>query len=282
MTKQIKAGLYVVLTVASCVFGYLAYAHYNRLMDQSMTVGEGSPSDAIPPEPRPAATEAAIATTNEPAGTTQSVASAEAPVVPPEPEIPEVADVPSAAVKSKASGYAQVLTFGGLFLVSIIALGVIFGHDISHFIGNRFLKTVYDGHELGQGDPDYEMAEQVWADGDHLEAIRLMRDYLNRNPREQHVALRIAEIYEKDLQNYLAAALEYEEILKQRLPSERWGWAAIHLCNLYFKLNQPEKAVHLLRRIDAEHPETAAAEKARKRLALYDSGGATASVEDNA
>src|SRR6266540_2284702 len=93
-----------------------------------------------------------------------------------------------------------------------------------------------------------------WADGHHLEAIRLMREYLQKNPREQHVALRIAEIYEKDLQNYLAAALEYEEVLKHKLPPERWGWAAVHLCNLYTsKLNHSDKAIILLQRIVTEY-----------------------------
>ena len=116
------------------------------------------------------------------------------------------------------------------------------------------------------------MAEHEWADGNHLEAIRLMRDYLKKYPREQHAALRIAEIYENDLHNYLAAALEYEEILTKKLPAERWGWSAIHLCNLYLKLDQQEKAVALLRRIDAEYGETAAAEKACQRLAMYDGG----------
>ena len=66
--------------------------------------------------------------------------------------------------------------------------------------------------------------------------------------------------------NPLAAALEYEEVLKQKLAPERWGWAAIHLCNLYLKLDQHDKSVALLRRIDSEYGETAAAEKARKRL----------------
>ena len=122
--------------------------------------------------------------------------------------------------------------------------------------------------------PGYDEAEQVWADGDHLEAIRLMRDYLAKNPREQHVALRIAEIYEKDLKNALAAALEYEEVLTKKLPPERWAWAAIHLCNLYYKINKADKAFLLLKRIDAEYGQTAAAEKARKRLALIETGGA--------
>ncbi|MBK8001115.1 MAG: hypothetical protein IPK15_20990 [Verrucomicrobia bacterium] len=97
----------------------------------------------------------------------------------------------------------------------------------------------------------------------------MMREYLKRNPREQYVALRIAEIYENDLRNYLAAALEYEEILKKKLPAERWGWAAIHLSNLYSgKLNKMEQATTLLHRIVNEYGQTAAAKKARERLGL--------------
>ena len=65
---------------------------------------------------------------------------------------------------------------------------------------------------------------------------------------------------------HCAAALEYEEVLQQKLPPERWGWAAIHLCNLYGRLNQHEKTVPLLQRIVNEFGNTAAAEKARKRL----------------
>ncbi|MGV3757882.1 MAG: tetratricopeptide repeat protein, partial [Verrucomicrobiota bacterium] len=104
-----------------------------------------------------------------------------------------------------------------------------------------------------------------------LEGIRLLRLYVEQNPREQHAALRIAEIYEKDLGNYLAAALELEEILKSRLRPDRWGWTAIRLCNLYTgKLKQGDKAIALLRRLVEEHPTTQAAEKARKRLAMME------------
>jgi tetratricopeptide (TPR) repeat protein len=95
-----------------------------------------------------------------------------------------------------------------------------------------------------------------------------MRGFLKQNPREIYAALRIAEIYEKDLRNYLAAALEYEEVLKNKLQPERWGWAAIHLCNLYSKLGQQPKAAALLRRIVEEYPRTAAAKKARARLGM--------------
>jgi len=74
--------------------------------------------------------------------------------------------------------------------------------------------------------------------------------------------LRIAEIYETNLGNYLAAALEYEEILKKKLPAERWGWAAIHLANLYSgKLNKTVEATKLLRRIVDEYGQTVAAKR---------------------
>jgi predicted Zn-dependent protease len=132
---------------------------------------------------------------------------------------------------------------------------------------------MFNDEGTGIKNPEYEEAEQAWANGQHLDAIRMMREYLTKNPREQYVALRIAEIYEKDLKNDLAAALEYEEVLKHKLPPQRWGWAAIHLCNLYFKLHKTDNAVALLRRIVNEYGETPAAEKARKRLALFETSG---------
>jgi len=164
--------------------------------------------------------------------------------------------------------------WGAGLVASMVLLGLMAAHDVSQLFGTKVLKALYNDEREGIGQPDYEKAEQEWAKGNFLEAIQLMRDCLKENPREQHVALRIAEIYEKDLQNYLAAALEYEEVLEQKLPPERWGWAAIHLCNLYTsKLNQPDKGIALLRRIDAEYGQTAAAEKARKRLSQLEAEG---------
>ena len=238
MNKTFRLVLYVVLTVASCVFGYLTYTSYTRLMGGVMESSQ---------DPR-----------------------SEAPAL----------DTGGATFATK--GYANVMIFGAFFFVSVLALGFLLGHDVAHHLGDRVLRGVHNDEGEGMADPEYEAAEQVWADGQHLEAIQLMRDYLKKNPREQHAAIRIAEIYEKDLNNNLAAALEYEEILKQKLPAERWGWAAIHLCNLYFRMNQSDKAVALLRRIDVEYGETAAAGKARKRLELIDAEGVEASSAEAA
>ena len=171
-------------------------------------------------------------------------------------------------ISAKTSkGFSKVALYGGLFFFNVVGLGLLGGHAVAAYFGSRAVKVLYNDDGEGVKDPDYDAAEQEWANGNHLEAIRLMRDYLQKNPREIHAAIRIAEIYEKDLKNYLAAALEYEEVLKHKLAPERWGWSAIHLCNLYFKLNKQEPAVALLQRIVNEYGETPAAEKARKRLA---------------
>ena len=73
------------------------------------------------------------------------------------------------------------------------------------------------------------------------------------------------------MKNPLAAALEYEEILQQKLAPERWGWAAIHLANLYSgPMGKPEKAIDLLRQLVERYPDTPAGEKASQRLARID------------
>jgi hypothetical protein len=181
----------------------------------------------------------------------------------------------TAAPESRFGFYAAA------FFGTVVLLGLLVAHEVSQIMGRRAMKLLFN-EEQTITDHAYERAEEEWANGNHLDAIRLMREYLADNPREQHVALRIAEIYEKDLHNHLAAALEYEEILQQKLSPERWGWAAIHLCNLYYRLNHPDRAVALLRRIDAEYGSTAAAEKARKRLAMIEAEGASPkeAVED--
>lgn len=78
---------------------------------------------------------------------------------------------------------------------------------------------------------------------------------------------RIAEIYSKDLNQPLSAALEYEELLKHRLPADQWAWGALHLAKLYGRLDQPEKSVEMLERIVNEHGRTVPATRARKALA---------------
>lgn len=305
MSNHLKISMYVLLVIIAGISGYYALTNFGRMMDRAGD--RTSDLEQIEPERKPAveqpvldpaATNTAAATTNAtniagnaptnavaatgqtlgtPAGTNAVAAAEPAPaettpaeITPAEPEVPTALSV-NPGGGGKSGGGTRIGLWTALFFVSVIALGLLIASDVSHFLGNRALKTLYNEEGEGVKNPEYEEAEQVWANGRHLEAIGMMREYLQKNPREQHVALRIAEIYEKDLRNHLAAALEYEEVLKHKLPPDRWGWAAIHLCNLYFKLNQEEKGYDLLRRLVKEYPETPAAEKARKRLGQVDS-----------
>lgn len=157
--------------------------------------------------------------------------------------------------------------WGAGMVISLLGMGSILAFEITQFVGTRAARAYFDDTQQGPEDPDYEKAEDAYHRGDFREAIELLREYLAAKPREMHAALRIAEIYEKDLHSPLAAALEYEEILRQKLPPERWGWTAIHLCNLYTgQLHQTQKAIDLLYRIDREYGQTGAGRKARTRL----------------
>jgi len=170
---------------------------------------------------------------------------------------------------ANASNSKLMAYLGGLICV-LVVLGVIGAYDIVRFMGENTEELLFTDGEQEKPDPEYLAAEKVCADGDPLEAIRLLREYRQKNPRDTNAAVRIAEIYDKDLKNQLAAVLEYEEVLKLKLPPDRWGWVAIHLCNLYSKMREPDKAVALLRRVANECGETSAAAKARERLAKFD------------
>jgi TolA-binding protein len=302
MSAPFKIILYVLLVIIAGISGYYALTNFGRLMDRAGN--RTSELEQIEPERTPVVEEAAVeptpAVTNGPApgapmstnvaslsnalnlltnrgsasaatnAITNAVATTETNPPAEATEVATAGGVTKTKTNAKAPGGGRIGLWTALFLVSIITLGFMAARDVSEFMGTRALKTIYNDEGEGLKNPEYEEAEQAWANGKHLEAIGLMRDYLKKNPREQHVALRIAEIYEKDLGNHLAAALEYEEVLKHKLPPDRWGWAAIHLCNLYFKLNQEQKGYELLRRIVKEYPQTPAADKARKRLSQVD------------
>lgn len=241
MNPKVKLILYVVLLLCMATCGAGLYATYHS-------------KDVEEPVPK------SVTATNLPttgAALTNQVAQTTA----------DPGDDSTARRKSPRVG--RMIAYGITMFFTLIGLAVMVGYDVSRFFANRVNEFIFNDDLKGMKDPEYEEAEHVWAKGDHLAAVGLMREYLKRHPREQYVALRIAEIYETDLKNYLAAALEYEEILKKKLPDERWGWAAIHLANLYSgKLNKTEQATALLHRIAEQYGHTAAAKKARERLGL--------------
>jgi TolA-binding protein len=283
MNHKVKFGLYAVLLISAIIFGVLFYSSYQRVTSEETGTTETVTPETPEPTNSAAATNAtetnltaqttnseqvSSATITNSASSTNAATNAVAAEPPPQ---HQTSSVPVA--REPAHGRSTMIGYLGAFLGIAILLGLLLARDLSHFFGGRSVDFLFNDEGTGIKNPEYEEAEQEWANGNHLEAIRMMRDYLTKNPREQYVALRIAEIYEKDLKNNLAAALEYEQVLKHKLPPDRWGWAAIHLCNLYSKLGKTDDAVALLRRIVAEYGETPAAEKARKRLATFENVG---------
>ena len=279
MHPVIRLALYVVLAASAVFFGYRFMQGYTQRMDQAAQrfehgavadqAGVETPND-IAIESTNALQDATLDSTGASGDadgglTNTAPASADALptngpafAAPPEPATPA-----APARQSTSFGLYAALALG-----AVLGLALLGANDVSHYLGSRAHRVLYDDEGESTASPEYDEAEQAWANGDHMEALRLLRDYLNRHPRQLHVAFRIAEIYEKDLGNHLAAALEYEEILKNRLAPDRWGWSAIHLCNLYNRLGQSDKTEALLRRIVDEHGDTPAAKKARERLGI--------------
>ena len=241
MNQKIKLGLYVVLGGALLVLGVL--------FTQAL---------ASKDKPATTATNAVAQGTNLAANATNVAASAN-----------PAATSGDFTQRNSSKRVGRLMAYGVAGFFVFVGLAVLIASDVSRYVANRVDDFIFNDDLKGVKDPEYEEAEKTWAKGEYLDAIRMLRDYLNRHPREQYVSLRIAEIYEDNLGNHLAAALEYEEILKKRLPHERWGWAAIHLVNIYSgKLNRGEEAEKLLHRIVNEYGETAAAKKARERLGI--------------
>lgn len=266
MSLPWRIALYAVLAAVALFCGQRFIASFGRQMDlaaqryESLEVTRAEPSP--PPETVPAPPD-----TNTPAAaltSTQEVAAATN--VSAAPRRPASTSAAGAKTQADNAGGGLKGVYGALALVAVLALGLLVGRDVSGYLTHRVHREIYGEASEPEGDPEYDEAERVWANGDHLEAVRLLRDFLQKKPGKLHAAFRIAEIYEKDLRNPLAAALEYETILQHRFEPERWGWAAIHLVNLYNRLGQEAKAEALLRRIQDEYPQTEAAAKARERL----------------
>jgi tetratricopeptide (TPR) repeat protein len=171
-------------------------------------------------------------------------------------------------VLRQAAGASRplMMTWFGLFLLSIIVLGVLCAYEIRKFFGSRAERWILEGRAHSGPVPELQEAERVRASGEPLDAIRLLREYLQANPYELRAMARIAEIYRYDLKNDLAAALEYEELLKHKLPDDQWAWSALHLAKLYGRLSEYEKSVALLERLDTDYGHTIAGRRAKKAL----------------
>ncbi len=276
MNIKFKLAAYAVLLILVAWFGWGFHKNYAMTARESAAAATNDTPSAVTNNPAgatngaeqtagPADSSTNIAeTSNGVAAPSNQAASTSAPPA----RTNVAAGTTTPAPPPAHANQGTMIAYLAALVAAIIGLGLLITHDVTQILGSAAVGALLDDRGEGLRDPEYERAEEAWVNGKFLDAIQMMRDFLQKNPREQYAALRIAEIYEKDLHNLVAAALEYEEVLKQKLPAERWGWAAVHLCNLYSKLGQQNKTVDLLRRIVDEYPQTAAATKARSHLGL--------------
>ena len=170
--------------------------------------------------------------------------------------------------------YLGMLGYTIGFAGALVVLGFVAAQDFGHLLKFRLGKEVSYVDARSERNSNYERAEQIALKGQPREAIRALEAIVAKHPNHIHSILRIAELYDKELHDFQNAALHYEELLRQKIPSEQWGWIAIRLANLYSgKLNQPETAIALISRLAAEHPETQAGAKALKRMGMIAKAG---------
>src|SRR5258708_6516121 len=92
-------------------------------------------------------------------------------------------DETAARPPSKSMG--RVMAYGGGAFLCGVGLGLLLAHDFSHFAAKQVEGFIFNDNLEGIKDPEYDEAEQVWANGNHLEAVRLMGVFLNKHPREK-------------------------------------------------------------------------------------------------
>jgi signal transduction histidine kinase len=164
-----------------------------------------------------------------------------------------------------ANRAAMMAWFGGLLLCAVL-LGLRIAADVGRWVGGLTESYILQGETPDTLPEEIKTAEEMLTQKRPLDAVNLLRDFLELHPGEDYARFRIAEIYAEQLRNPLAAALEYEQLLTRKLDPERWGWTAIRLSRLYHKMRDFDKAEALLNRVIKERSKTGAARKAEKLL----------------
>lgn len=167
--------------------------------------------------------------------------------------------------------YVRLIGNGIAFALFLVISGFFFAHQAGDILRFDLGKKIQYVDEITSDEERYEKAEYLILKGNLREAVGLLEQVVANDPEHFEARLRMAEVLDKDLKDHEAAAPAYEAALKLAFHPERWAWAAVRLCNIYSgSLGQSSRALKLMRRIVDDHPQTAAAAKVKKRLAMVD------------
>ena len=154
-----------------------------------------------------------------------------------------------------------------LYLLAGAALALFVAWDVSQFFGWQAESLFLGGGRLSNLTPAWWKSERLCKAGEADEAVRVLREASASHPRQWRLNVRIAEIYQHDLNNSLAAALEYKDLLKRRLPRPARAWLMVRLAACYLVLRRAGESTAMLRAVMEQFPKTPAAKKAEQRLA---------------
>jgi tetratricopeptide (TPR) repeat protein len=271
MRIVLKALLYAGLLAACYGCGFSAYRDYSLLMsDDGDDLARRSRAKAAagtnaPPvtggtnAPAPPAT-----TTNAPAATRTAAR--------------ELAALRQG--RRVGGNYIRILFSTLGFGVSLTVLGFVAAQDFGRLLKFRLGREVTYVDAKSERNDQFDRAQMLAAKGKHAAALKLLQEILARHPQHARSLLLAAEIHDKEMGDYAAAALHYEQLLRLNLPPEQWGWTAIRLANIYSgKLGQPDTALDLMKRLATTYPDTPAGAKAIKRLAKISVAGLGAGEE---
>ena len=214
--KALKIILYILLATSLVSFGNAFFKEYHRLSDESEARGEAMEEAVFDDKP-------ASLTSEDEEMDEDSDTSDESPTSPSEEseqvdEPKELLDASELADSAEDQGLDsasdtqesandesppnRIGWYLGWFVLSAVGLGIMMAWDVLQASAKKSVDLIYNDDGGGtEGYDLYEKAEAAWARGTFIEAIDLLRSYLEINPLQQHAAIRIAEIYEKDLSN---------------------------------------------------------------------------------
>jgi len=154
-----------------------------------------------------------------------------------------------------------------VYLVVGTILGLVVAWDVSRLVGEFAGSLFVGGGRLPSITPALWKADRLRAQNKPLEAVNTLREYLNARPRQWYVAVRIAELYQDDLNDPLSAALEYEALLRRRLPRAARAELMLRLASCNLLLRKTDQSASLLRELIQRFPGSPAALAAQRRLA---------------
>jgi len=268
MKPSLKLVSYVVTVIGTLICGWLFGQAWRQVNPADPSTGGAERSGSVLTNIQAEAGGTNALTVGTPAAVGAPTEPAAEGVEPPVDAgaVDREAPVETSAITVSGRVWSRVLFWGFFGLISVAGLGSLVAYDLTQYAGNRASDTLFD--HKGEGLPESigDLVEKAHGEGEFLEAIRLLRDHLAQHPKAVDAQIRIAELYEKDMNNPLAAALEYEEVLKLPIRPDKRGWTCIHLVNLYNRMEKPDQAVAWLQRVVSECPGTPAAAKAQERL----------------